>query len=84
MPEILWQLTAVLPLNVFSCCRGGDSDRLRWNLVSAVGTAVRLLEPLLDAVLAEDVLAVGQAEGRLLDALGIGDAELVITDHAGW
>ena len=84
MPKILRHLTAILPLDVFSCCRGGNSDRLRWDLVSAVRAAIRLLEPLLDAVLAEDVLAVRQTERCLLDALGVGDAELVVTDHAGW
>lgn len=41
------------------CLRSRLALWLRVNLVTAVGTAVRLLEPFLDAVVPEDVLALG-------------------------
>lgn len=61
MPHKLRKRTAMMPLKILAYRTAGDSDRLGVDLVSAVRTAVRLLEPLFDAVLAENVLAIRQA-----------------------
>lgn len=50
----------MVPLEILAYRTAGDSDGLGVDLVSAVRTTVRLLEPLLDAVLAENVLAIRQ------------------------
>lgn len=57
--------------------------RLGGNLVPAVRAAVRLLEPLLDAVVSEYMLALGQSKRCLIDALRVGNAKLVVADDAG-
>jgi len=51
----------MMPLKILAYRTAGDSDGLGVDFVSAVRTAVRLLEPLFDAVLAENVLAIRQA-----------------------
>lgn len=60
MPHKLRKRTAMVPLEILAYRTAGDSDGLGVDLVSAVRTTVRLLEPLLDAVLAENVLAIRQ------------------------
>lgn len=57
--------------------------RLGGNLVPAVRAAIRLLEPLLDAVVAEDMFTLGQSKRCLIDALWVRHIELVVADDAG-
>ena len=61
--------------------RGGGQGQFRGDFVAAVWAAVGFLEPLLDAVVSEDVLAVGQAERCLVDSLWVLDSEFVVADH---
>jgi hypothetical protein len=56
--------------------------RLRGQLVSTVGAAVRLLKPLLDAVVTKHMLALWEAKGSLVDALWVGKTKLVVADDA--
>jgi hypothetical protein len=61
----------------------GREHRLRGDLIPTVGAAVWLLKPLLDAVVAEDVFAVGEAKRGFIDALRVRDAEFVVADDTG-
>lgn len=56
--------------------------RFRFKFVPAIGAAVRILQPLLDTVIAEDVLALGESKRSLVDALRGFHAELVVADDA--
>lgn len=53
------------------------------HFVPAVGAAVGFFKPFLDAMIAKDMLAFGQPEWGLIDALGCLDAKLIVADHAG-
>lgn len=55
----------------------------RGNLVSAVRTTVGFLKPFLDAVVTENVFALGESKGCLVYPLGVFYAEFVITYNAG-
>jgi hypothetical protein len=61
----------------------GDRRKLRRHLVAAVGAAVGLFEPLLDAVVAKNMLAPRQAQRSFDNALWASLAEVVVTDNAG-
>jgi len=58
----------------------GRKYRFRRDLIPAVRAAVRLFEPLLDAVVAKNVLAVGKPKRGLVDAFGVGDAKVVVAN----
>jgi hypothetical protein len=54
----------------------------RVDLIPAVRTAIRLLKPLLDTMVAEHMLAVGKPQRSLNHALGSSGAEIVVADDA--
>jgi hypothetical protein len=56
--------------------------RLRRHLIAAIGAAVRLFEPFLDAVIAKDVLALRETQWGFVDTLGADNTEVIIADHA--
>ena len=56
----------------------------RWHLVAAVWAGVRVLEPFLQAVLTEDVLALFETDCGFYLTVGVLDAKVVVADHAGW
>ncbi len=58
--------------------------QLRWEFVAAVRAAVRVLEPLLDALVAENMFTFGKTNGILSYTLWITEAEFVVADDAGW
>lgn len=60
----------------------GDRRKLRRYLVAAVGAAVGLFEPLLNAVVAKDMLAPRQAQRSFDNALWASLAEVVVADDA--
>ena len=59
-----------------------EEVRRRRHLVPAVRATVGLLEPLLDAVVAEDMFTLGQPQGCLVDAFGIAYPKLIVADDA--
>lgn len=61
----------------------GCEDGLRGDLIPAIWATIRLLEPLLDTVVAEDMLAVGQTKRGFVDTLRVGDTELIVADDTG-
>ena len=56
--------------------------QLRWKLVAAVGAAVRILEPFLDALVAKNMLTFRKSNGVFGYAFRITDAEFVVADDA--
>ena len=58
----------------------GDRCKLRRYLVAAVGAAVGFFKPLLDAVVAKNMLAPRQAERSFDNALRASLAEVVVAD----
>lgn len=50
------------------------------NFVPTIRATIRLFKPFLDTVIAENVLALREAERVFLDALWICDTKLVIAD----
>lgn len=58
--------------------------RLRRNLIATVRTAVRLFEPFLDAVIAEDVLALRETQWCFVDTLRADNTEVIVADHASY
>jgi len=66
---------------VVSECFGiGHGRRFRVNFVPTIRATIRLFKPFLDTVIAENVLALREAERVFLDALWICDTKLVIAD----
>lgn len=53
-------------------------------LVPAVWATIGILKPLEDAVVAEDVLTLGQTQWMLTDALRAGHAKVIVANHAGF
>jgi len=63
--------------------RIGCEDGFRRDLIPAVWATIRLLEPLLDTVVAKNMLAVRQTKRGFVDTLRVGDTELIVADNAG-
>ena len=57
---------------------------LRGSLIPTVRTAVGFLKPLLNAMIAEDMFALGKSKGCFVHPLGVFDAELVVTYYAAF
>jgi hypothetical protein len=53
-------------------------------LVPAVRATIGIFKPLEDAVVAEDVLALGQTQRMLTDAFRAGYAKVIIANYAGF
>ena len=53
-------------------------------LVPAVRATIGIFKPLEDAVVAENVLAFGQTQRMLIDALWTGDTKVIIANYAGF
>ena len=53
-------------------------------LIPAVRATIGIFEPLENAVVAENVLTLGQSQGMLVDALWAGDAKVIIANYAGF
>jgi hypothetical protein len=64
------------------CPDTGHDGGLRGDLVPAVRATIGLLEPFLQAVITEYVLALGQTQGRLDDTLWTRLAKVVVADDA--
>lgn len=60
----------------------GDDLQLRRNLVAAVGTAVRFFKPFLDAVVAKNMLTLGETQRCFDHALRALLTEVVVADDA--
>jgi hypothetical protein len=60
------------------------SLRFRRKFVTAVGTTVRVLEPLLQTAVAEDMPALWQTHWALDETVWVLDAKLVIANNAAW
>jgi hypothetical protein len=56
--------------------------QFRWDLVTAVWAAIRVLEPLLKAFITEDMLAFGQTCRMLENTFRILNPHLVVANHA--
>lgn len=53
-------------------------------LIPTVRATIGILKPLEDAVVAEDVLALGQTQRMLADAFRAGHAKVIVANHAGF
>jgi hypothetical protein len=56
--------------------------RLRGDLIPAIRAGIVFLKPFLDAVVTKNVLALGQSQRSLLDALWSFDAKVIVADDA--
>ena len=59
-----------------------SNREFRWEFVPAIWAAIRVLKPLLDALVAENMLTFWKTNGVLSYAFRITDAEFVVADDA--